>query len=128
MRDKIKAGLLSVFMGFSSAASAGDQHHDHSQSNTKNTDGYEFQFSVGKGATKRYIPVDCHLLGKNGKLTSSFVKQMGVWGHLDGVERRMRVDASEAQKIFAFTQHLRPHGVSKEKIEKAVEHCKENYL
>ncbi len=123
----METGLLSVFLTLASVNGATAQDHDHDDHGVERTSAHEFQFTVGKGATKRYIPVDCDLLDENGDLTSAFVKQMGVWGHLDRIEEYMKPNASEAAKIFAFQQHLKPHGIPKEKIEKAAEYCRTNF-
>ncbi|MGH1375286.1 MAG: hypothetical protein ACRBCK_02965 [Alphaproteobacteria bacterium] len=131
MKKQMETGLLSIFLALSSVggAQAQDHDHDHEHENhrSEKTQEHEFQFTVGKGAIKRYIPIDCDLLGEDGRLTSSFVKQMGVWGHLDRIEERMSPNASDAAKIFAFQQHLKPHGIPKEKIEKAAEYCRTNF-
>ncbi len=129
MSKTLETGLLTIFLSLSSASGFADDHdHSHHKGHgAQDSHSAEFQFKIGSGSMERFIPVDCDLLGKNGKLTSDFIKNMGVWGHLDGIEKRMGPDASEAAKIFAFKQHLKPHGISEEKIDKAANHCREHY-
>lgn len=98
------------------------QDHDHDHEAQANGGAYDFQFTVGEGARKRYIPVDCGLLGNQGALTPEFIKQMGVWGHLEAIDKRMG-NANDASKIFAFKQHLKPHGITEDKIDKAAAYC-----
>lgn len=123
MRLKMESGLLSVLLALSTADTLAQDNHDHGKPATK-TPAHEFQFKTFGG---HYVPVDCDLLGKDGALTSAFVKQMDLWRHLDDIEKRMG-NVTEAQKIDAFEQHLQAHGITPEKIEKAATHCRENHL
>lgn len=127
MNSKLKGALMGAALSFSaSQGHAQDDNHHHDDANSKVSSAYDFQFTVGEGGRKRYIPVDCSLLD-NGALTPEFIKQMGVWGHLDALDDRME-NANDAQKIFAFKQHLKPHGISEDKINKVAAHCIEHDL
>ncbi len=129
MNKTLETGLLTIFLSLSSANGlAKDHDHTHHDGHdVQDNHNAEFQFKIGSGSMKRFIPVDCDLLGKDGKLTSDFIKNMGVWGHLEGIEKRMGSNVSEAAKIFTFKQHLKPHGISGETIDKAADHCREHY-
>lgn len=124
---KAETGLLSVFLALAPVAGNADDHQ-HDAPIAQKTSAHEFQFSVGEGAQKRFIPVDCQLLGNNGALSAAFVKQIDIYGHLDSIEQRMGANATEAQKIFTFKQHLRAHQIMPEKVDKAAQHCRDNYL
>lgn len=94
----------------------------------------EFQFPLKHGNQTVYIPVDCDCLDENGDITSEFVKKMGVWGHLDHVDHQLDrkenetgIEVTDEQRIDAYIQHLKAHGLRPEKIDKAVKHCNENY-
>ena len=94
----------------------------------------EFQFPLKHGDHTVYIPVDCDCLDETGEVTPQFVKKMGIWGHLDHVDRQLErketetgVTITDEQRIDAYIQHLSAHGLKPEKIEKAATHCRENY-
>ncbi len=58
------------------------------------------------------IPVDCDLLGPKGTLTSSFLKQLDIFGHLNGNESKQDMH-----------QHLSLHGISPKTIEAIRQNC-----
>ncbi len=62
------------------------------------------------------IPIDCSLLEENGSKTIEFIKQFGVWGH---IENEHSIDAAQ--------QHLRLHGIQQQDIEKIQKYCIENF-
>ncbi len=120
MSDVIKAGILSAFMAVSPMSSAAEKSND-----------IEFNAKIKRGFSNVTIPIDCDLLGLNGEKTSEFVKSMGIWGHMDNVERDLhrRISSpTEQQKIAAFQKDLNLHGVTEEKVDNIARHCAENYL
>ena len=86
-------------------------------------DGPEFNATLTlKGAfnqaqNKVNIPIDCDLLGPNGQKTLDFVKQFGIWGH---VQHETDIDRAE--------RHLRIHGITPTHIENVRQYCIAHYL
>lgn len=115
MIKKLGTGLLSIFIATSSATEAAAD------------EGYEFQKKLERGFGEVYIPIDCDKLGEADEITPEFVKQMGIWGHLENIERRLGPDATDDEKISAFKEDLRRHGVDDAIIEETAEICRVNF-
>lgn len=120
MKDSVKAGLLSVFMAAAPVNSLAGEKGD-----------IEFNAKIKRGFSHVSIPVDCDLLGANGEKTSDFVKSLGIWEHMDNVERdlnRRVSNPTEQQKIDAFQKDLNLHGIAEEKVDNIARYCAEHYL
>lgn len=126
MLSKVKNGMIGAALALAAGNAVADDHdHSHKDQASQNVQS-EFQFPIGEGARKRFIPVDCDLLDQ-GKITPDFIKAMGIWGHLDQLENRM-LGANDEQKIQVFKKHLNAHGLSDDKIDKAAQYCLDHYL
>lgn len=71
---------------------------------------------LGGRDTQITVPVDCDLLGPNGERTLEFVKQFGIWGH---IENETSIDRA--------LRHLSLHGLDEERINNVQRYCIENF-
>lgn len=111
----LQGGVLALALSFAQASAGNAQSAPVSAPKFNAT--FTLQGAFGGQATKVNIPVDCDLLGPAGQKTLDFVKQFGVWGH---IEREADIESAE--------RHLRIHGITPERIETVRQYCIEHYL
>ena len=111
----LQGGALALALVFAQVGSAQAQEPRNNGPEFNAT--FTLQGALGGGETQVNIPIDCDLLGPNGQKTLEFVKQFGIWGHIEHEN-----DIGHAER------HLRIHGITPERIEVVRAHCIENYL